>query len=125
MPREAVRLVQDRAHSWAEGVSRTRGVSRHAALRAYEEALAIPPNQVSFDRLDADAGGAILLRRGSYGLDVAEWWRVTASGLDAVFSLDSPSYPVLYRLRVALPASLTGPPAIANPVARPPSAIGA
>jgi hypothetical protein len=81
------RRVQEDSRAYGERVSQNFGIAPEVARRAYEEALAIPPYQLAFDRLVADADGAVLLRRGGYGMDEVEWWRVTAAGVAARFTL--------------------------------------
>jgi hypothetical protein len=81
------RRVREDGRAYGERVSRNWGVAREVAQRAYEEALAIPPQQLAFDRVVADADGAVLLRRGGFGMEEVQWWRVTEAGLDARFTL--------------------------------------
>lgn len=61
--------------------------ARRERYEAYVEALQIPPFQVPFDRILVGRDGSVLLRRGAFTLEAAEWWRVVDGRVSAVFSL--------------------------------------
>lgn len=87
VPLRADRAFEKHALRQAEFMSQSFGLPRGEVVEAYRAAVALPPQQVAFDRMVAGGDGEILLRRGSFGLEKAEWWRVMAEGVTAVFTL--------------------------------------
>lgn len=87
VPLRADASFEEAARKQAEFMARNFGLPRGEVIEAYRAAVSLPAYQVAFDRVLAGAAGEVLLRRGSFGLERAEWWRVTPTGVDAAFSL--------------------------------------